>query len=117
MAPRLSFSSIFMQDSGLNSALTMKIFIESNFVIEGLGVVVTLDFDQSEMTMREFIDKLSQLTAHRYELIDPESHQINTEDWRIEINGRPFQVFGEGLDVFLKDGDTVGIMILPIGGG
>ena len=106
-----------MQDSDMSSAGIMKIFIESNFVLEGLGGAESLDFDESEITVKEFLARLSHLTGHRYEFIDTESRRIITEDWGIEINGRPLQVFGEGLEVSLKEGDTVGIMILPIGGG
>ena len=95
----------------------MKIFIESNFILEGLGQAESIDFDEPEMTVREFFDKLSRLTAHRYEFIDPDTGRLNTEDWGIEINGTSCQVLDLGMDAPLQDGDTVGIMIMPIGGG
>ena len=95
----------------------MKIFIKSNFVLVGLGQADSIDFAESEMTIREFFDKLSQITANQYEFIDPDSGRVNTEDWGIEINGTPYPVYGKGLDSPLEDGDNIGILIVPIGGG
>ena len=95
----------------------MKIFIKSNFVIPGLEEADSIDFDASEMTMRHFFEKLSQMTANRVEFLEKDSLQINQEDWGIEINGVPCQVLHAGLDHILRDGDTVGIMMMPIGGG
>ena len=95
----------------------MKIFLKSNFILAGLGRADSIDFDESEMTVREFFDKLTHITAHQYEFIDPDSHEVNTQDWGVEINGMPYEVLDRGLDAPLAEGDTVGIMILPIGGG
>ena len=95
----------------------MKIFIKSNFVLPGLEKADSVDFDESEMTMRKFFEKLSRMTANRFEFLEKDSLQINQEDWGIEINGVPCQIFHAGLDHILRDGDTVGIMMMPIGGG
>jgi hypothetical protein len=95
----------------------MKIFIKSNFVIPGLEESDSIEFDVPEMTTRHFFEKLSWMTANRVEFLEKDSLQINEEDWGIEINGVPCQVLHAGLDHILRDGDTVGIMMMPIGGG
>ena len=39
------------------------------------------------------------------------------DEWEVEVNGVPYQSCGAGLETFLKDGDTVTIRILALGGG
>ena len=95
----------------------MKIFIESNFFLPGLEKAASIMFDESEMTLRVFFEKLSRMTSDRLEFIESDTLQMNTEDWGIEINGRPYQILHAGLDHILKGGDTVSIKILPMGGG
>ena len=95
----------------------MKIFIKSNFILPGLEKAESVDFDESEMTMRDFFESLSRITSGRIEFIETDSLQINPEDWEIEINGMPYHQYEKGLEHILKDGDTVGIKIMPIGGG
>jgi hypothetical protein len=95
----------------------MKIMIKSNFVLPGLEKTDSLDFDQSEMTLRAFLEKLSRMTTSRLEIIERDTLQVNPEDWEIEINGRIYQVFNKALDHTLHDGDTVDITIMPICGG
>ena len=95
----------------------MKILIESNFILPGLEKAESVDFDETEMTLKEFFEKLSEMTTDRIEFIETDSLQINPEDWEIEINGSPYHQYDEGLEQILKDGDTVGIKIMPIGGG
>jgi len=95
----------------------MKIFIKSNFILPGLEKAESVDFDEAEMTMREFFEKLSNMTNDRIEFIETDWLQINPEDWEIEINGMAYHQYEKGLEHILKDGDTVGIKIMPIGGG
>jgi hypothetical protein len=95
----------------------VKIFIKSNFVLPGLEKADSVEFDAPEMTLRDFLEKLAQLTSNRFEFIERDSLQINQEDWGIEINGKPYQIFRKGLDHPLRDEDTIDIMLLPIGGG
>ena len=95
----------------------MKIMIKSNFVLPGLEKMDSLDFDQSEMTLRAFLEKLSRMTTNRLEIIERDTLQVNPEDWGIEINGKPYQVFNKALDHTLQDGDTIDIIIMPICGG
>jgi len=95
----------------------MKIFIKSNFILPGLEKAESVDFDEAKMTMREFFEKLSNMTNDRIEFIETDSLQINPEDWEIEINGMAYHQYEKGLEHILKDGDTVGIKIMPIGGG
>ena len=95
----------------------MKIFVESNFIIPGLENEDRLNFDESELTLKRFFERLSEISSNRLEFIETDSLDINPEDWEIEINGMPYQNYEKGLAHLLKDGDRVGIKILPIGGG
>jgi hypothetical protein len=95
----------------------MKINIKSNFVLAGLENADSLDLPESAISLRDFFETLSRVTASRFEFIDEDSLQINQEDWAVEVNGLPYQVFNQGLEYPLKDGDTVDIRILPMGGG
>ncbi|MDP2646626.1 MAG: hypothetical protein Q8P24_16930 [Desulfobacterales bacterium] len=95
----------------------MKIKIKSNFVLEGLEQTDSLEFPESAISLRDFFEELSRAIAYRFEFIEKDSLQINQEDWAVEVNGLPYQVFDQGLGHTLKDGDRVDIRILPMGGG
>jgi hypothetical protein len=67
------------------------------------------------------VDTLEQLLAHlgekiHFDFIDPLSGKL---EWDLEIliNGRDFSFSPAGLGTSLKDGDSLEIYLLPLGGG
>jgi molybdopterin converting factor small subunit len=95
----------------------MKIHVKSNFVVPGLDNGEFVDLDQSHLTIREFLEKLSERSPTRVEYIRPGTRTINPDEWDIRINDLPDQQWSAGLETPLKDGDTVTIIIIPLGGG
>jgi hypothetical protein len=95
----------------------MKIFIESNFVVPGLEDKEGFEINQAEITLREFLEKLSTMSPNRVEYVEPGAQALDPLDWEVEINGIPYQDYEEGLEHPIKDGDSVTIRIVALGGG
>ncbi|MBW2063462.1 MAG: MoaD/ThiS family protein [Deltaproteobacteria bacterium] len=95
----------------------MKVFIKSNFVVPGLGDKESIEFSAPQVTLGDLFEKLAEMAPGQVDYLEPGTGQLNTEDYQIEINGRPFEGLKEGLDYPLQDGDEVSIRIMPIGGG
>jgi molybdopterin converting factor small subunit len=95
----------------------MKIYVKSNFVVPGLDNGELMDLDQSRLTIREFLEELSERSPTRVEYIRSGTQTINPDEWEIKINDIPYQQWEAGLETPLKDGDTVTIIIIPLGGG
>jgi molybdopterin converting factor small subunit len=95
----------------------MKIYVKSNFVVPGLNDGQSVDLDQSQLTIREFLDELSERSPTRVEYVRSGAKAINPDEWEIKINDAPYQQWSAGLETPLKDGDTVTIIIIPLGGG
>jgi hypothetical protein len=95
----------------------MKIFIESNFVVPGLEDKEGFEINQAEITLREFLEKLSTMSPNRVEYVEPGAQALDPLDWEVEINGIPYQDYEEGLEHPIKDGDGVTIRIVALGGG
>ena len=95
----------------------MKIYVKSNFVVPGLDNRELVDLDQSRLTIREFLEELSERSPTRVEYIRSGTQTINPDEWEIKINDIPYQQWEAGLETPLKDGDTVTIIIIPLGGG
>jgi molybdopterin converting factor small subunit len=95
----------------------MKIYVKSNFVVPGLVNGEFLDLDQSQLTIREFLKELAERAPTRVEYVRPGAQTIDPDEWEIRINDIPNQQWRDGLETSLKDGDTVTIIIIPLGGG
>jgi len=95
----------------------MRIYVKSNFVVPGLENGEFLDLDQSQLTMREFLQELSERAPTRVEYVRPGANALDPDEWEVEINGIPYHHYNNGLETLLKDGDTVTIRILALGGG
>ena len=95
----------------------MKIYVKSNFVVPGLDSGEFVDLDQSQLTIREFLEELSERSPTRVEYVRSGAQTINPDEWEIRINDIPYQQWSAGLETSLKDGDTVTIIIIPLGGG
>ena len=95
----------------------MKIHVKSNFVVPGLDNGEFVDLDQSQLTLREFLKELSERAPTRVEYVRSGVQTINPDEWEIRINDIPYHQCSRGLETSLKDGDTVTIIIIPLGGG
>jgi molybdopterin converting factor small subunit len=95
----------------------MRIYIKSNFVVPGLVRGEFLDLDQSQLTLREFLQELSERAPTRVEYVRPGANALDPDEWEVDINGIPYHRCSNSLETPLKDGDTVTIRILALGGG
>jgi hypothetical protein len=95
----------------------MKIMIKSNFVVPGLEDEESLEKNVSKLTLREFLENLSQLSPDLLEYVAPGADRLDPDDWEVEINDIPYQDFEEGLEKSLHEGDTVTLRVLAQGGG
>jgi hypothetical protein len=95
----------------------MKIHVKSNFVVPGLDNGEYVNLDQSQLTLREFLEGLSEKSPTRVEYVRSGAQTIDPDEWEIRINNIPYLQCSKGLETLLKDGDTVTIIIIPLGGG
>jgi len=95
----------------------MRIKIKSNFIVPGLEDQEGIDLDRPTITLREFLDELSERGPTRVEYVREGAQTINPDEWEISINDTPYHQWKDGLETSLKDGDTVTIIIIPLGGG
>jgi hypothetical protein len=95
----------------------MKIYVESNFIVPGLVNGEFVDSDQKQLTIREFLKELAEKAPTRVEYVRPGGQTIDPDEWKISINDIPSPQWKNGLETCLRDGDTVTIIIVPLGGG
>ena len=95
----------------------MKIHVKSNFVVPGLDSEEFVDLDRSQLTIGEFLKELAERAPTRVEYVRPGTQTIDPDEWEIKINDIPYHQCGRGLETSLKDGDTVTIILIPLGGG
>jgi hypothetical protein len=95
----------------------MWICVESNFLVPGLEEADGVEIDLPVVTLRQFLNLLSAKAPTPLEYVKPGASAVDPYEWEVEINGSPYQQHEGCLDAVLKDGDTVTIRIVPIGGG
>jgi hypothetical protein len=95
----------------------MRITLRSNFVLPGLEGEESIEFDCSQITLGEFLGELSRRAPIRIEYVRSGARTLDPDEWEVEVNGVPYQSYEGGLEALLRDGDTVTIRILALGGG
>jgi hypothetical protein len=95
----------------------MRITLRSNFVLPGLEGEESIELDCSQITLREFLEELSRRAPIRIEYVRSGARTLDPDEWEVEVNGVPYQSYEGGLEALLRDGDTVTIRILALGGG
>jgi hypothetical protein len=96
----------------------MKINIKSNFVVPGVEDRDHVDVDRVEMTLRELLEELQRLASPMsIEYVRPGARVLDPDDWEVDINDIPYQKCDQELETPLRDGDTVNIRIMALGGG
>jgi hypothetical protein len=95
----------------------MRIHIASNFFVPGLEEKDSIAIERSQMELWDFLEELSRMSPTPIEYIRPGAEALDPDDWEVDVNGTPYQHCTRGLRTPLKDGDTVTIKILAMGGG
>ena len=96
----------------------MKINVKSNFVVPGLEDRDYVEIDRPEITLRQLLEELQRLAAPApIEYVRPGARALDPDDWEVDINGLPYQKCEGDLETLLKEGDTVHIRIMALGGG
>ena len=95
----------------------MRIQIKSNFFVPGIEKEDSVDMEQSQMSLREFLETLSKMAPTPVEYVRPGADRLDPDDWEVDINGIPYQHHRDRLETRLKDGDTVTIRVMAFGGG
>lgn len=95
----------------------MKIHIKSNFVVPGLEDKESVNINGHEIRVRAFLEKLSTMSPQGLKYVEPGADRLDADYWEIDINDIPYQNHEKGLEHLLKDGDTVTIKIMALGGG
>ena len=83
----------------------------------GLENKESVDFERPPMTLREFLEELSEMSPTPIEYVRPGAELLDPDDWEVDINGLPYQKCDRELETPLKDGDMVTIRIMALGGG
>ena len=96
----------------------MRINIKSNFVVPGLDDREYIELDPKEITLRQLLEELQRIAGPSpIEYVRPGARALDPDDWEVDINGLPYQKCERDLETQLKDGDTVVIRIMALGGG
>ncbi len=96
----------------------MKINIKSNFVVPGLDDREYIDVDPPGMTLRQLLEELQRVSGPSpIEYVRPGARALDPDDWEIDVNGVPYQKCDHELETALKEGDTISIRIMALGGG
>ncbi len=95
----------------------MKIYVKSNFIVPGLVNGEFIDLDRSQLTIEAFLKELAERSPTRVEYVQSQTQTIDPDEWEIRINDIPYPQWSAGLETPLNDGDTVTIIIIPLGGG
>ncbi len=94
----------------------MMIHVKSNIFLPGVEQKEHLDVDRPKLTVREFLEELSGLAGpKRVTYVRPGAPTVE-DDWEVRVNDVDLRDFG-GVDSNLKDGDTVTVNMLVVGGG
>jgi hypothetical protein len=94
----------------------MKIHLESNFMLLGSEDIESIDFETSEVTLKELLETISDRSTNSPEFLNREGTDTAI-GWDIAINGRSFSEWEQGISTALKDGDKVAINLDLLGGG
>jgi hypothetical protein len=94
----------------------MRVYLESNFLLLGSETIESINFERTEVSLKELLETLTHRSAHSLEFLGNNGTDLSL-DWGIEINGRSFGLYDGGLEALLKNGDTVTIKLALLGGG
>lgn len=94
----------------------MRVHLESNFFLLGSQDLESIDFERSDVTLRELLDIVSHRSCEAPEFFLQGRAELSP-GWIVEVNGNPLGLYNVGLETILKDGDKVAIKLELICGG
>jgi len=94
----------------------LKINLKSNFMLLGDADIDSIEFDSSEITLRELLDTITRRATNSPGFLNRDGTDLNS-GWVIEIEGRSIDMCEKGINTMLKDGASVVINIEMLGGG
>jgi hypothetical protein len=86
----------------------MKIDLESNFKLLGSHNIDSVELKASEIALKDFLRIMSDRSAKSPEYINSDGTGLD-KFFQIQINGRVLNLYENGINSVLKDGDTVAI--------
>ena len=96
----------------------MRINIKSNFVVPGLEDREYIEINRTEITLRQLLEELQGMAGlSPIEYVRPGARALDPDDWEVDINDVPYQKVERELETPLKEGDTIAIRIMALGGG
>ncbi len=95
----------------------MRITLKSNFEVAGIFEKGYIDMPGENVTLRNLLNNLSEITKGTMELISQKTNEVNPEDFFVSINDVEYPFLPGRLETKLKDGDVVDITITVLGGG
>ncbi|MCX8023243.1 MAG: hypothetical protein N2745_10780 [Syntrophorhabdaceae bacterium] len=94
----------------------MKLLLESNFMLLGNRDIDSIEFETDGVTLKMVLEKIASLSSNSPEFLNREGTELAI-GWNIEINGRSLDLYNDGVNTLLKDGDRVLIRLDLLGGG
>jgi len=93
----------------------MQVALKSNFDVAETFSRGSVEVEEGT-SLRALLALLSERT--RLSFVDPKNGQVNATDFDIALNGKGYQLWWpQGLDMPLKEGDEVQVLLMPLGGG
>lgn len=86
----------------------MKIRLESNFKLLGSCNIDGIDFNCTQMPVKDLLQMLSDRSTKSPQYINEEGTDT-ANLFQVQINGRGLGFCEKGINTLLKDGDTVAI--------
>ncbi len=93
--------------------------METNFEMRGVFSPGEVALQTRNTTLRTLLEELSDRCQGRIKFIDPESRDVDPEEYEVLINGCVYQFLPNLLETELNEGDKVSITrwFEPLGGG
>jgi len=76
----------------------------------------SVEFDSPEITLRELLDTIGSRATNSPRFLNRDGTDLNI-GWVVEVDGRSFDLFENGVDTIINDGAKVIINIEMLGGG
>jgi len=102
--------------TSIKGYMNMKIASESNYILLGSEDIDSMDFESQAITIKELLVTVSDRSANSVEFLSRDGSDLAI-DVEIEINGRSLALCSDSVNTVLRDGDRVGIRLMPTGGG
>jgi hypothetical protein len=86
----------------------MKITLESNFKLLGSHNINSVDFDCTQMPVKDFLKIMSNRSTKSPEYLNDDGTDL-AGLFQVQVNGRALAFCEKGINTVLQDGDTIAI--------